>query len=223
MMTIRFNYVFLIIPTLFVFIHSCEKESDHSMRVSVFSDQKAIEFQGKLYPRRYNTHSDRQGGHHFIVWSKGGAAGKALIQSNTPDLEILSALGTLGAKPGNNLTEETWTKRNEPNSPEPDRHVLGSKVRIWVEWNGEKHPIQTLFQRSTDQDFEIRVGGHQDLIPLWRSGCVTCLFSCPGGRTSNAVYTIREQAQGSVNFVADEDRLPKDGAIVKIRMELEEE
>jgi len=56
------------------------------------------------------------------------------------------------------------------------------------------------------------------LIPVWRSGCVTCLFSCPGGKTSNAAFTIRDQYLNRKVFLADEKNLPPDGTPVRVSM-----
>ncbi len=175
-----------------------------------------VTIEGTIYPTRYNSRSDRANGHHFIVWSDGGNAKKALIEISNNDVELLSKLISAGARPGNNLTEEAWTKRNDDLSTEPDQRVLGSKLRITVEWDGEERDAYELFEDSGLADFDIRVGGHEALVPVWRSGCVTCLFSCPGGRTSNHAYTIRDQALQRKQFTANESILPKDGSRVTV-------
>lgn len=182
--------------------------------------QGAIEFPAVIYPQRYNEHRDRAQGHHGIVWQGGGAAHKALIEAQCADRDILAALEQAGAEPGNNLTQETWSARNDPDSPEPDQQVEGTAVRVTVQWDEVEKPWHALFREAGEEDFVIRVGGHAELIPVWRSGCVTCLFSCPGGRTSNAAYTIRDQAQQEMAFYADEETLPADGTAVTVRMAL---
>jgi len=183
-------------------------------------ERSGIAFDGTIYPHRYDTHSDRQNGHHFIVWKGGRASGKALIEGDVPDPKLLEALIQLGAKAGDNLTEATWTSRDDASSKEPDEHVEGTPVAVTVEWDGTEHPIEKLFADASAKDFEIRVGGHAALIPIWKSGCITCLFSCPGGRTSNAKYTIRDQAKDRKRFVADEAHLPKDGTKVRVHIRL---
>ncbi|MBZ0257770.1 YdjY domain-containing protein [bacterium] len=178
-----------------------------------------ITIDGTIYPHRYSTRKDRANGHHFIVWSGGGNARKALIETKISDVNILEKLVQIGAKPGDNLTEKTWDERSDPKSIAPDQRVEGSQVRITVEWDGDEHEIWELIDGS-ESDFDIRVGGHKNLIPVWRSGCVTCLFSCPGGRTSNHAYTIRDQALNRKTFWAREDQLPKDGSKVKVHFYL---
>ncbi len=197
------------------------KSNDASNKIHKKEGQLIIE--GRLYPHRYNTYRDRAHGHHFIVWSKGRNAKKALIETPVWDKEILEVLKEMGAKTGNNLSQETWTKREDPKSPEPDKHVQGSRIKIMVEWEKEKYVMHELFKNASAEDFEIRVGGHEHMIPVWKSGCVTCLFSCPGGKTSNAVFTIRDQAMNKKTFTADEENLPQDGEKVKIYFEMVED
>ncbi|MFB3788482.1 MAG: YdjY domain-containing protein [bacterium] len=177
-----------------------------------------IQFEGTIFPRRYNSHPDRANGHHFIVWSGGANAAKALINTAVSDREILKALESVGAVVGNNLTPATWEQRADPAASAPDQRVEGSLLEIRVRWNGREHPIQDLFQDKNPLDFAIRAGGNEKLIPVWRSGCVTCLFSCPGGKTSNAAYTIRDQYWQKKVFLADAAALPPDGAQVRVIM-----
>ncbi|MBI1390134.1 MAG: hypothetical protein GC154_16960 [bacterium] len=190
-----------------------------SAGITVLSN--SLSFPGILYPQRYNHRADRAGGHHFIVWSGGGNAAKALIETPVPDTDILAALESIGAVPGNNLQKKTWTERTHPDSPEPDMRVEGSPIHIFIEWNGVRRPAHEIFKDEPAAEFDIRVGGHADLIPVWKSGCVTCLFSCPGGRTSNHAFTIRDQAFNRKTFRARED-LPPDGTPVIVWMELAE-
>ncbi len=182
--------------------------------------KRQVTFPGVIRPEHYNTYSDRANGHHFIVWSGGNNSKKALIVTQIPDDHILSALEALKVKPGNNLTVETWNERANPSSPAPEKHVKGTKIKISVSWDDKELPAHELFENSDEDDFEFRVGGHRDLISVWHSGCVTCLFSCPGGRTSNAVYTIRDQYKDRKTFKADLSRLPEDGTPVKVHMKV---
>ena len=181
-----------------------------------------VTFDGKIYPTRFNWRSDRANGHHFIVWTGGGNAKKALIEATSNDVDILKNLITAGAEQGNNLSEHAWTERNNEQSSAPDQRVEGSKVRITVEWDGVEHEIGEMIESVAKDDFDIRVGGHESLVPVWRSGCVTCLFSCPGGRTSNHAYTIRDQALNRKSFQALEKNLPEDGSEVIVNFYVSE-
>ena len=117
-----------------------------------------------------NTHPDRNHGHHFITWERGKAADMALIQAKISDTKVMDWLLEAGAKPGNNLTEETWTERNDPASAEPDKKVDGFRIRIEIWIDGEKRDAFQLFKDARPGDFEFRFGGHADLIPKWKSG-----------------------------------------------------
>ncbi len=188
--------------------------------INIDIPSKTISFEGVIYPDRYNSRKDRANGHHLIVWSGGGNARKALINTEHPDITILNALTTIGAIPGNNLTPETWTDRNDPNSSEPDKRVEGDKISITIVWDGASHNLEEFLLDSSADDLEIRFGGHAELIPVWKSGCITCLFSCPGGRTSNASYSIRDQHLNHKTFMADQSKLPPDGTPVWIYMKI---
>ncbi len=209
-----FSFIFLI-----GLLHSCQHEQEESI-ITMDKKGQSISLTGTIYPKRYNTHNNRANGHHFIVWEKGNTAKKALINTPVPDKELLDALIELGAQPGNNLTQATWDERHNPNSPEPDKQVEGTPVEIFVSWNDKSYPACQLFRDLSPEQFSIRVGGHAELIPVWRSGCITCLFSCPGGKTSNAAFTIRNQAKDHMTFWANETILPPDGTEVKIYMML---
>ncbi len=198
-------------------VSNCSKEINmEEMNIDLVN--QVITFKGVIHPKQYNTNTDRENGHHFIVWSKGGNAKKALITTDVPDETIQDGLQALGAIPGDNLSVETWMERTNEDSPEPDKRTTGTPVEISISWNDSTRPLHELFQNGKEEDFDIRLGGHASLIPVWRSGCVTCLFSCPGGRTSNAVYTIRDQVKNHHEFLADLSKLPSDGTIVTIRM-----
>ncbi len=199
---------------------ACSPKEEVPLRMDLVN--RYVSFPGIIHPKHYNKYRDRANGHHFIVWTGGGNAKKALITTPVSDEQILDALLIIGAIPGDNLTAETWTKRDDPSSVEPDQRVEGTKIDIYVQWEEEELSADQIFLESEKKDFEFRVGGHRDLISVWNSGCVTCLFSCPGGRTSNANYTIRDQAQDRKRFVADVSKLPKDGTSVLVRFEIEQ-
>ena len=205
----------ILIGLSFMFFFQCHKPQE-KMPISIDMEKKTLSFQGVIYPERYNSRKDRANGHHLIVWSGGGNARKALINTESPDIEILNALTTIGAIPGNNLSPETWTDRDDPNSPEPDKLVEGDEISIKVTWDDVAHNIDELLLDTSKDDLEIRFGGHAELIPVWKSGCITCLFSCPGGRTSNASYSIRDQHLNHKTFMADQSKLPPDGTNVRI-------
>lgn len=185
------------------------------------NDPGKVRFTGHIYPRRYNEGKDRANGHHAIVWRGGNNASKALIKADTADVDIQDALEQLGLKPADNLKPEAWTQRDDPADPASDERVQGPPLRITVTWDGLEQPMEfsRLFRDTTPGDVRIHFGGHRASIERWHSGCITCLFSCPGGRTSNAAFTIRDQARDRRSFMANEDKLPPDGTKVEVTIQ----
>lgn len=189
--------------------------------VSVDRARGSVSFAGTLHPGAYNGSGGGTQHHHFIVWNGGKAAPNALIRGEANDLDVQRALESLGAKAGNNLTTDAWEKRSDRSNPEPDRHVEGSPVDVLVAWSGHA-PVRAagFFIDRGGKGFEFRLGGHERLIPSWRSGCIVCLESCPGGRVSNARYTLRDLYDRTARFDLRKDALPADGTPVTVTLVL---
>ena len=216
----RLSFVFacLIMMLAMCFFSGCGK-TDSDKKSELYTDSSGIlHARGIIYPHRYNSRDDRAQGHHAIVWNKGRASEKALIETEASDSDILAALVEAGAVPGNNLPRDTWLKRNDPGNPSPDMKVEGTQVAISIRWDGLEEPVSldSILSWNDPATFMPRVGGHADQIPFWKSGCVYCLFSCPGGKTSNEGATIRQQVHGKVSWHARESITPADGTPVEI-------
>jgi len=140
--------------------------------------------------------------YHAVVWKGGGAAGEALLASYADDSSFYDALVTIGAVPGNNLTMAAWNDRKNPNSTAPDTRVEGALVDVLVWWDGvaSPMPLAGLLTDSAGKGIDMRFGGNKALIPEWHSGCIACLYSCPGGKVSNHAYTIRDYVKGTTLF-----------------------
>lgn len=182
---------------------------------------KSVSFSGKIFPSQFNGWLSWTKHHHFIVYKGGRAAFNALIESDASDLEILDALETLGARAGNNLSVDAWEKRADPRNPEPDRRVEGSVIDALVSWEGQT-PLRAdeIFDDVFGNGFRFKFGGHRALMDVWKSGCVVCLQSCPGGRVSNANYTLRDWHAGKARFEAKKHRLPKDATPVVVTLKI---
>ena len=146
-------------------------------------------------------------GHHLITWGRGRAGKHALLETAVSDTAVLDALESLGAKPGENLVEESWTERANPNHPAPDLHAKGPKLSITIVIQRAKLPelrvpIEKLLVDRDRRGFEWRLAGNRDLIKRWRSGCVVCLQSCPGSKIANAKATMRQLHANASRFKA---------------------
>ena len=178
-----------------------------------------VSFPATVYPSHFNQ-GDGTADHHLMVYRGGRAARAALVQAEVADRDILRALEALGGVPGDNLTAASWLRRHDPESTDPDLHVEGTPVTVTLQLpDGTERPLESLLVDEGGAGFSFRLGGHARLIPLWRSGCVVCLQSCPGGRISNDRYTMRDLAKGRCRFRVRED-VPPDGTKVTVIVKL---
>ncbi|MGH7451194.1 MAG: YdjY domain-containing protein, partial [bacterium] len=130
----------------------------------------------------------------------------------------IAALESAGAVAGNNLTMDAWDKRKDPKHPAPQTRIAGTPVEILVWWKelSEPKPLAELLDDPGGRDLDFRFGGNRDLIHHWHSGCLVCLYSCPGSKVGNAAYTVRDYATGATKFSPRKERLPKSGSVVAI-------
>jgi hypothetical protein len=157
-------------------------------------------------------------GYHLIVWKNGKAAGASLFRAEVSDVEVLDALERLGAKPGNALPMAAWEKRDDPHAHAPGQVIQGPPVDILVRIPGRKKPLALadFLEDPGGKGFDMRLGGHRANIPKWLSGCIVCLYSCPGSKVGNARYTVRDYERGATRFRVKPGALPKDGTRVTI-------
>ncbi|HEV8577925.1 MAG TPA: YdjY domain-containing protein [Thermoanaerobaculia bacterium] len=199
-------------------LHSRSGESTPAIRVS----GRQIELPAVVAQDSFERELLGMPGYHLIVWKDGRAATAALLRAEVTDAEVLDALERLGARPGNALGMAVWEKRKDPASRAPDQVIQGPPVEILVKVPGRKAPL-TLDQILADpggRGFDMRFGGHRASIPKWKSGCVVCLYSCPGSKIGNARYTVRDYVKGTTRFRVRPGALPADGTRVTVVMRL---
>ena len=158
-------------------------------------------------------------GYHLIVWKEGGAAAASLFRAEVTDVQVLDALEKLGAQPGNGLGMATWDDRRDKASKAPEQVIAGPPVEVLIRVPG-RPALLTLGELLDDpggKGFDMRFGGHRANIPQWKSGCIVCLYSCPGSKVGNARYTVRDWQQGTTKFRVKKDApLPADGERVGV-------
>ncbi len=189
--------------------------------IEIVSDE-AIEFTATVAAQDFGAEGEMSG-YHFIVWDRGRAIDHALLHADVSDLQVLDALQSLGAKPGNALRIDSWDQRFEADSPAPDRTIEGPRVRIEILLPGRPDPlgIEDILLDPGNRGFDMRFGGHRDNIEQWHSGCLVCLYSCPGSKVGNAAYTVRDFVAGTSHFTVRPGALPEDGTRVRVRLVLE--
>lgn len=181
---------------------------------------KYIEFTGVYNPSKFNKSRGLKN-HHFITWEFGKAGKDALFTSYPSDSQVHQALVKIGAIPGNNLTMETWNKRKSKKSKEPDKRVEGTHIGVKFIHKGKVFTPEEILIDGNKKTFDFRFGGNLSFIPLWQSGCVICLQSCPGSKIGNHTYTIRDLVKKIPDFKIKKDISIKDGNEVTIRFFLE--
>jgi len=185
-------------------------------------DDSTIEFPARVSGRGFSDSS--MAGYHLIVWDEGGAADHSLFVASVSDVQVLDALENLGAQAGNALTIDSWDERNDPGTGAPDRVIEGPPVQIEIIL--DDGTVLTLADLLTDEGgrgFDMRFGGHRENIPEWHSGCVVCLYSCPGSKVGNASYTVRDFVAGEGHFQVNQELLPPDRTEVTVRFRLQPE
>lgn len=161
-------------------------------------------------------------GYHLIVWDGGGAADHALLRTAVSDEQVIDALERLGARPGDALGIDSWDERENADSTAPDRVIAGPAVTLEFLVPGRAQPLALgeVVDDPSGRPFDMRFGGHRDNIPHWHSGCVVCLYSCPGSKVGNAAYTVRDFVAGATHFTVRAGILPPDGTEITVRIRL---
>lgn len=180
-----------------------------------------IEFTATVHARKFDG-SWSMPGYHAVVWKGGHASHAALLEADVSDTEVLDALEALGAKPGDNVPMEAWEERRDPKSPAPDTIIAGPAVEVLLRLPGRPDlvALQAVLEDPGGRGFDFRFGGHRRNIPKWKSGCLVCLYSCPGSKIGNARYTVRDYTSGATRFRAREGALPADGTRIRVVLRL---
>jgi hypothetical protein len=157
-------------------------------------------------------------GHHAVVWSGGGARKWALFVADASDHDVRIALDSLGAKRGENLSAESWNERDNEQSREPDKRVEGTPIDVFVEFGGARHSLAELIAEKDRRvpALDFRYGGNERFQKDFRSGCIICLYSCPGGAVGNHSHPIRDYVRDGVVYTSIAKRLPPKGTKITI-------
>jgi hypothetical protein len=198
---------------------ACAQE-ESAAAVTMISES-AIEFPAVVTASGFEEDSE-MAGYHFVVWQDGGAASRSLFRAEVSDVQVLDALEALGAQPGNALSIDSWDERFDVDATAPDALIKGPPVDLYVLIPGRSAPlaIEEILLDPGQRGFDMRFGGHRVNIAEWHSGCVVCLYSCPGSKIGNASYSVRDFVDGATRFRVRPGVLPEDGTEVTIRVEL---
>lgn len=173
-------------------------------------------------PEKFSMSGNAVPNYHLLVSNSGGAAREALFVTQVPDIQLHDAIVSLGGRPGNNLTAAAWDRRFDPDDPAPATRISGTPVAIFISWAGQAAPLalSEVIADPGGNGFDFKFGGNKALIEKWRSGCLVCLYSCPGAKVGNAAYTLRDYASGKTRFQPQAKRLPPAGHVVVLHFRL---
>ncbi len=143
---------------------------------------------------------------HGLNFHKGSNASKALFVAYADTLEFHDALISLGSTPGNNLDLGDGSK---------GKSVEGQDLEVTITWDGtdKVYDISEVVVDSQGKPFAFKFGGNYALAKEYATGCMLCMESCPIGIVSNSTYGF---ADGSSEFIGNQDVLPDDGVPVFI-------
>jgi hypothetical protein len=141
-----------------------------------------------------------------------------LIEADVSDRSVVEALKRTGAQPGAGLPMDAWERRKDPKSAAPDLVVEGPAVEVLLRIPGRAAllPLSAVLNDPGGKGLEMRFAGNEANIPVWKSGCIVCLYSCPGSKVGNARYTERDYAKGSTAFSLRPGVLPAPGTKIGV-------
>lgn len=205
---------FLFMAVIIV-LFRCGPSRTHDAAVRIL--ENAIEIPAIVSQQGFEANR-RMPGYHFIVWEGGRSANHSLLRTPVSDVQVIDALESLGATPGNALSIDTWDERENEESSAPDEIIEGPRVDIQVRVPGREEPLELgdILVDPGGRGFDMRFGGHRANIPEWKSGCLVCLYSCPGSKVGNASYTVRDFVKGTTRFRLRPGVLPEDGTEVTV-------
>lgn len=156
-------------------------------------------------------------GYHAVVWKGGRAASFALLDSDVSDRAVLAALSAI-ARPGPSLPMDTWERRHDPASAAPELKASGPRVEVLLRLPGRAGlvPLADVLDDPAGRGLEFRFAGNERNISIWKSGCIVCLYSCPGGKIGNSRYTDRDYARGTTRFRTRTGAMPPAGTRVGV-------
>ena len=152
---------------------------------------------------------------HASVNTDGSNGAKSVLTAYATPEEFYNALIEIGAKPGENMNPDNATTT----------HVEGSKIGATVTWEGagKDYDINEVIKDINGKKIDFRFGGNLERAKTKKTGCLTCLDSCPVGIISNTTYTYGAvEKRNEVKFTGNPDVLPEDGTYVAVTYTLED-
>ncbi|MEN6465962.1 MAG: YdjY domain-containing protein [Syntrophaceae bacterium] len=157
----------------------------------------------KMYAEVSLRHLTETTPHWGIGCHTGKYADKFILVSPAEPLDFHDALVRIGARPGNNLALDSY-----------GQFVSGDRLNVTASWPGLKKPfdISDIFADAAGKGYQIRFGGNRAAAEKMKTGCLTCLESCPISISSNAVYphlsAMQRKLKPNSHFHGKREALP---------------
>ena len=89
---------------------------------------------------------------------------------------------------------------------------------MYVAWANHRLPLSQLIAETNHASplLDFRYGGNERWQKDFKSGCIVCLYSCPGGAVGNHAHPIRDYVRDGVVYSSIISKLPPDGTKVTI-------
>lgn len=201
--------------------HTDRAATQSPARLVVDRDARTIRIRAVLQAHAFAESVPPDHQYHALVHVEGSAAPKALFVTEVSDTTLARTMRELGAEDAGGVPMSAWSLRWVPLVSAPTSRAMGTPVNVTVSWEGEdeEHPLGELLRDPGGAGLDLRFAGHEEHKEHWDSGCIVCLFSCPGGVVANAAYTIRDH-QRAVTAFEPGGLLPPDGTEVVITFAL---
>jgi hypothetical protein len=173
----------------------------------VDSINKRVLMYAEINPKSLNQSNPHWG----VVFQGGKLNDKAILHAFCTPQEFHDALLQIGIKPGNNLTRRSSGET-----------VQGDDLTITVAIPGQNKilNLSDILEDSSGKGFRIRFGGNRQRAMEEKTGCITCLESCPIGITSNAAYpalsSFKRLLSPNSQFKGKAEKLPRQGGLILI-------
>jgi hypothetical protein len=186
----------------------------HQGHLEVDWAARTVRIEAIAQPQAFKTALPPDHQYHALVHADGGSASRSLFVTSVSDTTLARIFREMGSQDGGGVPMAAWNLRWVPLVPQPDMRVKGTRMEVMVSWDGRAPvPLASLLQDPGGRGIEFRFGGNEDQNHHWHSGCILCLFSCPGGVISNAAYSIRDHQRGRTQFWPEAD-MPGEGTRV---------
>jgi len=162
----------------------------------------------KLYSKLQLRHLTETTSHWGIGYTGGKFADKFILASPVEPVAFHDALVRVGARAGNSIALDGYGK-----------FIGGDRLMVSAQWLGLPAPVglNEIFYDKAGKGFDIRFGGNRAVAAEEKTGCLTCLESCPIGISSNAVYphisTLQRVLHPNSSFRGRPETLPNKEAL----------